>query len=131
MVSNPVISGRSLVDQIRERGVVYIGAHWGETSAQYLDPDTGEPAGLVALVGELLAQDLNVRAEFVNMPWADHISALLDGRIDISVKHTLTPHRALQVEFTVYSILCEEGRIVVRRDRERRGKDDQRGGEID
>ena len=117
MDSNAVTFGKSLLDEIRARGVVIISAHWGETSAQYLDPDTGKPAGIVALVGELLAQDLSVRAEFIDMPWADHIKALLDGRVDISVKHTLTPHRALQVEFTVDSILCEEGRIIVRQDR--------------
>lgn len=117
MVNKDVVSKQSLLDIIRERGIIYISAHWGETSAQYLDPDTGEPAGVVGLVGELLAQDLGVRAEFVNMPWNDHISALLVGRVDISVKHTLTPQRAFQVEFTVEGILCEEGRIVIRRDR--------------
>lgn len=107
---------QSLLDTIRERGFIRIAAHWGDTSAQYLDPETGEPAGMVALVGRLLARDLGVRAEFVDMPWASQIPALLDGRVDISVKHTNTPQRAFDVEFTVLSILCEEGRIVIRRD---------------
>ncbi len=113
----------SLLEEIRARGCVRVSAHWGDTSAQFLDPDTGAPAGLVGLVGELLAQDLGVRAEFVDMPWAEHIPALLDGRVDISVKHTNTPQRAFEVEFTQLSILCEEGRVVVRRDRGLSGED--------
>lgn len=58
----------TLLDEIRQRGVIRITAHWDDTSAQYLDPRTGEPAGVVGLVGKLLAQDLGVRAEFVELP---------------------------------------------------------------
>ena len=104
---------KSLLTGIRERGFVRISAYWGETSAQYLDPDSGEPAGLVGLVGELLAHDLGVKPEFVNMVWEDHIDALLSDQVDISIKHTNTPERAFNVEFTIESILCEEGRIVI------------------
>jgi polar amino acid transport system substrate-binding protein len=97
--------------------VIRIAAHWDNTSAQYLDPATGRPAGMVALVGQLLAQDLGVQVEFVDMPWAEQIPALLAGRVDISLKHTNTPQRAFEVEFTIHSLICEEGRVVVRRDR--------------
>lgn len=106
----------TLFDEIRRRGVIRITAHWDDTFAQYLDPRTGEPAGVVGLVGKLLAQDLGVRAEFVELPWADHLAAIIEGRADISVKHTLTPQRAFEVEFTLYYLLCEEGQIVIRRD---------------
>jgi ABC-type amino acid transport substrate-binding protein len=54
---------------------------------------------------------------FVDLPWVDHIPALLDDRADLSLKHTNTPQRAFDVEFTVHSILCEEGRIVIRHHR--------------
>ena len=104
---------KSLLTKIRERGIVRISAYWGETSAQYLDPDSGEPAGLVGLFGQLLADDLGVKTEFVNMVWENHIDALLNDQVDISIKHTNTPERAFNVEFTNESILCEEGRIVI------------------
>lgn len=104
---------KSLLTKIRERGFVRISAYWGETSAQYLDPDSGEPAGLVGLFGQLLADDLGVKTEFVNMVWENHIDALLNDQVDISIKHTNTPERAFNVEFTIESILCEEGRIVI------------------
>lgn len=116
-MTNPNRNNISLLDEVRERGFIRIVTHWGDTAAQYLDPDTGEPAGVVGLVGQLLAQDLGVRADFVDMPWADQLPALLAGQVDISVKHTNSPQRAFDVEFTLLSILCEEGRVVVRRDR--------------
>jgi ABC-type amino acid transport substrate-binding protein len=47
------------------------------------------------------------------MEWEDHIDALLSDQVDISIKHTNTPERAFNVEFTIESILCEEGRIVI------------------
>lgn len=116
MASKDHDASKSLLDEVRERGVIRVAADWRDTPMQYLDPDTGEPAGMVGLVGELLARDLNVRAEFVELPWADHIAALLDDSVDISVKHTNTPQRAFEVEFTTQSIVCDEGRIVIRRD---------------
>jgi polar amino acid transport system substrate-binding protein len=108
---------KSLLDEIRNRGRIRITAHWGDTSAQYLDPESGEPAGMVGLVGQLLARDLDVSPAFIELPWADQIPALLDDRADLSIKHTNTPQRAFDVEFTVHSILCEEGRIVIRHGR--------------
>ncbi len=112
----------SLLETIRDRGIVRIPVHWDDTPAQYLDPKSGQPAGMVGLVGRLLAEDLGVQIEFVEMAWADQIPALLDGRVDISIKHTNTPQRAFEVEFTLQSILCEDGRIVIRRDSDLRGE---------
>ena len=95
---------------------------------QYLDPDTGEPAGFVGLVGKMLARDLGVRAEFVDLervvhvgehvdaPWIDHLPYLLDGRVEIMLKHGNTPRRSLEAEFTTEPILCQKSSIVVRRD---------------
>ena len=114
----------SLLTKIRERELVRISAYWGETSAQYLDPDSGEPAGLVGMVGKLLAQDLGVKPEFVNMNWEEHIVALLNDQVDISIKHTNTPNRAFDVEFTIESILCEEGRIVILRNNDIKSEND-------
>jgi polar amino acid transport system substrate-binding protein len=106
----------SRLDQIRERGAVRIGVRWAASAEQYIDPDTGEPSGIVGLLGRLLARDLGVKAEFVDLLWADHLPALLDDRIDICMKHTNTPERALIVEFSTGRVLRYEGKIVIRRD---------------
>lgn len=108
---------RSRLDEIRERGFIRIGCRWSPSAEQYTDPDTGEPAGIVGLLGTLLAKDLGVRAEFVDLTWADHIPALLEDRVDICLKHTNTPERALAVEFSTGRVLRYEGKIVIRRDR--------------
>ncbi len=109
-------NGQSRLNTIVERGVVRIGVRWSPSAEQYIDPDTGEPSGVVGLLGRQLAADLGVEAEFVDLTWADHIPALLDDRIDICMKHTNTPQRALQVEFSTGRVLNYEGKIVVRRD---------------
>jgi len=119
MASKDSSVSRSLLDEIRERGFIRVIAHWGVTSMQYLDPDTDEPAGFVGLAGKLLARDLGVRAEFVTgLPsYDDYFPALREGRADVRLKVTNTPQRGFEVEFTTQSIICEEGRFVIRRDR--------------
>ncbi len=110
------INERSRLDMILDRGVVRVGVRWSPSAEQYLDPDTGEPSGIVGKLGEQLASDLGVQVEFVDLAWADHIPALLDGRIDICMKHTNTPQRALEVEFSTGRVLNYEGKIVLRKD---------------
>lgn len=107
----------SRLDEIRERGTIRIAIRWAPSAEQYKDPDTGEPSGIVGLLGIQMAKDLGVRAEFVDLTWADHIPALLEDRVDICMKHTNTPERAREVEFSTGRVLRYEGKIVVRSDR--------------
>lgn len=107
--------GRSRLDEIIERGVIRIGCRWAPSAEQYTDPDTSEPSGIVGLLGQQLAKDLGVRVEFVDLTWADHIPALLEDRVDICLKHTNTPSRALVVDFSTGRVLKYEVRAVIRR----------------
>ncbi len=115
---------RSRLDEIRERGFIRIAVRWAPSAEQYIDPDTGEPSGIVSLLGIQLAKDLGVRAEFLDLTWADHIPALLEDRVDICLKHTNTPERALIIEFSTGRVLRYEGKIVIRRDRGMRDEND-------
>ena len=96
-----------VLDEVRARGVLRIPVEFsappeeGPPPEFYLDPKTGEPAGIAPIIGGLVARDLGVRLECVNMPWPDHVPALLDGRVDFLPKHVNTPERALHVEFGV------------------------------
>ena len=56
--------------------------------------------GIAPIMGRLMADDLDVRLECVDMPWPEHIPALLSGKVDLLPKHVNTPKRALLVEFT-------------------------------
>lgn len=67
----------------------------------YLDPTTREPAGIAPVLGRLVANDLDVRLEWVDMPWPEHIPALIEGKVDFLPKHVNTPERALLVQFGV------------------------------
>ena len=108
----------SLLDTIRGRGVIRIAAHWELTAEQYLDPDTGEPAGVVGKVGAVLANDLGVHREYVGLTWDGQLPALLAGEVDICLKHTNTPERAFVVDFAAGRLERYEGKIVVRRERD-------------
>lgn len=97
---------RSLLDEIRTRGVLRVPVEFnpppevdGFPPEFYLDPKTGEPSGLAPIISRILATDLGVKLECVDMPWPEHIPALLDGRVDLLPKHVNTPERALTVEF--------------------------------
>ena len=65
----------------------------------YRDPETGEPDGLAPRVGAMIASDLGVDLEIVDILWPDQIPALFDRKVDLLPKHTLFPRRALQLEF--------------------------------
>lgn len=106
----------SRLEEILARGVVRIGVRWAASAEQYIDPDTSAPSGIVGLLGTLLARDLGVQAEFVDLLWSEHLPALMDDRIDICMKHTNTPQRALMVEFSTGRVLRYEGKVVIRRD---------------
>jgi polar amino acid transport system substrate-binding protein len=116
MVQSARGSRQSALDKIRKRGLIRVAATWSNTAEQYLDPDTRAPMGVVGHVGRLLAQDLGVNVEFVDVPWGEQIPALLEGRVDICLKHTNRPDRALAVDFCTGRLERYEGKIVIRRD---------------
>jgi ABC-type amino acid transport substrate-binding protein len=105
-----------LLDAIRRRGTIRIACTWGNTAEQFLDPDSGEPSGVVAMVGRLLAGDLGVRPAFVHLGWNEQIPAMVAGRVDICLKHTNRPDRGFAVDFCTGRLERYEGKIVIRRD---------------
>ena len=106
----------SLLDEIRRRGRIRIAVSWGNTAEQYLDPDTGAPAGVVGIIGRLLSSDLGVEPEFVPLSWGEQIPSLVDGKVDICLKHTNRPDRAFLVDFSTGRLEKYEGKIVIHTD---------------
>jgi polar amino acid transport system substrate-binding protein len=98
-------SGRSSLDRILEAGRLRIAVSFsappeeGEPPEFYIDPASGEPSGVVCELGRRMGEDLGVRVEFVDIPWAEHLSGLLRDRVDLLLSYTNTPERALSVEF--------------------------------
>jgi ABC-type amino acid transport substrate-binding protein len=96
----------SLLHEILGRGVLRVPVEFnpppevdGFPPEFYIDPTTGEPRGLAPIITGIMAKDLGVERECVDMPWPDHIPALLSGKVDLLPKHVNTPERALTVEF--------------------------------
>jgi polar amino acid transport system substrate-binding protein len=96
---------KSLLDEIRERGVLRIPVEFSPPPAEgfppefYIDPKTGEPWGIAPIMAKLMAEDLGVKLKCIDMPWPEHVPALLSGKVDLLPKHVNTPKRALYVEF--------------------------------
>ncbi len=96
---------KSLLEEIQLRGVLRIPVDFSPPPDEgfppefYIDPKTKKEWGIAPIFGGLMANDLEVKLECINMPWPQHITALLDGKVDLLPKHVNTPKRALQVEF--------------------------------
>ncbi len=110
-----------ILDDILKRGVLRVAARWDLTFEQFINPDTGEPDGVVGRVGRLMAEELGVQVEFVVLEWDDQLDALVEGRVDLLMKHTNLPRRALSVMFSDGVLLQYEGVVLVRKESAREG----------
>jgi len=123
-------AGSSVLDGILQRGKVRIAVMWspppelGYPPEMYLDPSTGEPSGIAPVIGGMIAEDLEVEAEYVDIPWGEQIAAVQSGAVDLLPKHTLIPSRALEVEFVDGRWLQIRITCLVRRDGPVQGIDD-------
>jgi ABC-type amino acid transport substrate-binding protein len=122
---------KSLLDEIRERGVLRIAVEFNDPPEVdgfppefYLDPKTGEPWGIAPIIGGMIARDLGVKLECVNLPWPEHIPALLSGKVDLLPKHTNTPERALEMEFAQGALTAYRVTALIRADGAVSEKDD-------
>lgn len=95
----------SLLEEVRSRRKLRIAVEFGDPPGSgsppemYIDPITKKPAGIAPILGQLMADDLGVELECVDMLWPEQVPALVEGRVDVLTKHTNIPSRALLVEF--------------------------------
>lgn len=87
------------LDDVLERGTLRVGvslfAPW-----TMLD-DSGTLSGFEIDVGNKIAEDMGVKAEFKNYKWEEIIPALVRGEVDmIAAGMAITPGRALKVSFS-------------------------------
>lgn len=93
-------AGTPLIDQIKQRGKLQVGmasfVPWAMRDKQ------GNWIGFEVDVATKLAKDLEVELELVPTAWDGIIPALLASRFDVIIGGlSITPKRALQVNFTV------------------------------
>lgn len=99
---------RDTLDEIVRRGKLRVMVEFTAPPSQGPPPEcyyselTGEPSGIACDLGRLLARDLGVQVEWVDIPWKEQLEAFLEGAADILPKHTNTPTRAAIVDFSVF-----------------------------
>ncbi len=85
----------------------------------YIDPDTGKPAGWDYEVWDEICKRLNCTPVYVEAAWEGMIQAVADGQFDAAADGiTITPDRAEIVDFSIGYINIEQ-RLLVRADETR------------
>jgi len=88
-----------VLDDILERGTVRIGV--AEFVPWTMKTKSGDLIGFEIDIGEKIAADMSIKADFKIYEWEDIIPALQRGEIDvIAGGMAITPARALQVNFS-------------------------------
>ena len=94
-------SATPTLDAIKEKGTFTLMTATGFPPFEYLGAD-GQPAGVDIDVGQLVADELGVEYEVLDMDFGLLIEALKSGKGDmIGAGMTVTDERAQQVDFTI------------------------------
>lgn len=98
---NPIdIVKGSTLTKIRDKGVLRVGADAGYPPFDLIDKD-GNAIGFDIDIGNLIAEAMGVKYEFVNTAWEGIFPALQTGKFDMIINGvTITPKRALAVDLT-------------------------------
>ena len=95
-----VAPGTTLLNTIQQRGTINIATQLEYPPEMYIDKTTGQPAGYDVELMKMIAKDLNVKLNILNLPFTSIIPALLAGKADlVMVGLENTPKRALSIAF--------------------------------
>ena len=93
------LSAGSAIETIKKRGAIKIGLSVFKPWA--MRDKSGELIGFELDVGNKLAEDMGVEAEFIPTAWDGIIPALVAGKFDVIISGmTTTPQRNLTINFT-------------------------------
>lgn len=91
----------SLLDEIQKRGVLKVGMFLQYPPTEYRDPVTKEPKGLEVDISNLMAKDLGVKLEIIDMEWDAIIPGLLAKKYDLTIASmSRKPSRNLAIAMT-------------------------------
>lgn len=104
------------IDRVLANGVLRVGVDLTFPPLQFRDASTNEPMGLMPEIDELMAQDLGVELEYVEMPFGELIAGLLADQFDwVGIAFTSTPARAQQVLFIDEPTFFEDSVLLLRK----------------
>lgn len=104
------------IDRVIKNGVLRVGVDLTFPPLQFRDPSTNEPQGLMPEIDALMAQDLGVKLEYVEMPFGELIAGLLADKFDwVGIAFTATPERAKQVLFIDEPTFFEDSVLLLKK----------------
>lgn len=104
------------IDRVIKNGVLRVGVDLTFPPLQFRDPSTNEPKGLMPEIDALMAQDLGVKLEYVEMPFGELIAGLLADKFDwCGIAFTSTPERAKQVLFIDEPTFFEDSVLLLKK----------------
>jgi len=87
------------LDAVKKSGSLRIG--WGVwVPYMFLDPKTRQVTGITVSIGDALARNLGVKAEFVETTWATMVAGLQADHYDMTMPFIITEERMKAVLFT-------------------------------
>jgi len=97
--ASQALSSESVIETIKKRGAIKIGLSIFKPWS--MRDKNGELIGFELDVGNKLAEDMGVEAEFIPTAWDGIIPALVSGKFDVIISGmTTTPQRNLTINFT-------------------------------
>ncbi|MDR7544930.1 MAG: transporter substrate-binding domain-containing protein [Armatimonadota bacterium] len=116
-VAQAAPAGGAIIDRVVRAGRVRLGVDLTFPPLQFRDPKTQEPTGYCVEISKAIAKDLGVQIEWVELPFAQLIPAMLAGRFDWSgIGLTITPERAKSVRFVDEPLFTEDSVLLIPRD---------------
>ncbi len=110
------IAKAASLEELKSQGVIKIVTTASSPPHGFVDPRTGKLSGIMLEVAELIAKDMNIKAEFTEVPFGGLIGTITSGRADLmSAPLFITPERATVLDFSEPVYGWGEG-IVVRDD---------------
>jgi ABC-type amino acid transport substrate-binding protein len=88
------------LERIKEKGTLTIGTSITKPF-EYYDPQTSELVGLDVDIAEYIAAEIGVQTEWIEIPFANLLPALEEGKIDIAIAGIyITPERKQTIHFS-------------------------------
>lgn len=98
--SNALGAAATIVDKIRQRGVVVVGMEASFPPYEYIV--SGKIVGFDVDLARWLGKALGVRVQLIDVPMSGAIPGLLVGKYDVLISGiTITPERAKRVAFSI------------------------------
>jgi ABC-type amino acid transport substrate-binding protein len=114
----------SYMAALKSKGKVVIGVKFDVPQMGLLNPATSKPEGFDVDIGNLIAEELDVPAEFVEALSANRIPFLLEDKVDLIISTmTITEERKQQIDFSIVYYLAGQ-RLLVAKDGDIKGVED-------